>query len=57
MSQRVAPSKELQQTGHATNGPSCFSATSRVSRLLGGVVRRRGTTQKDYPVRVEGDSP
>ena len=32
----------LQRTGHAIHGSSCFSALSRVSRLLSFVVRRGG---------------
>jgi hypothetical protein len=31
----------LQQTGHATDGHSCFSGNSRVSRLLSDFVRVR----------------
>jgi hypothetical protein len=30
----MASNNPLQQTGHANNGSSCFSASLRVSRLL-----------------------
>src|SRR5947209_6619035 len=36
------PDQPPQQTGHATDGPSSFSASSRVSRLRSGGVRRGG---------------
>src|SRR5438105_1842339 len=36
------PNKLLQQTSHANNGFSMFSALSRVSRLLSGAFGRRG---------------
>ena len=37
----VPPNQTLQPTGHAKDGSSDFSASSRVSRRLSGVVRRR----------------
>jgi len=34
----IRPNKLLQQTGHATDGISCFNGSSRVSRLLSDFV-------------------
>jgi hypothetical protein len=44
----------LQQTGHATDGISCFSGLSRVSRLLSVVVREHEGTRP--AMSREGDS-
>lgn len=60
----VTPNQALQQTGHATNGFSCFDGPRRVSRLLSwvfgrsiGLVVARFTGEVYYLSRISLSNP